>query len=183
MKILIINGTATSGKDSFVEFAKEGNYEVYNFSTIDYIKEKALELGWDGRKDERGRRLLSDLKDALTLYDDIPFKKVVNEIKSVLFQYDQFEQPTDNLIFFVHSREPVDIQKWKEFTNARTLFLRRPAAEDVEHNNHADRNVFDFDYDYVYSNEGSLNDLRDGAINFVNWIGEKSWESTVDFSI
>ena len=181
MKIIIINGTPTSGKDSFVEFAKEGDYKVYNFSTIDYIKEKALELGWDGQKDERGRRFLSDLKDALSRYGDIPFKKVANEIKFILFEYDQFEQPTDNLVFFVHSREPEDIMKWKELTNAKTLFLRRPAAEDVEHNNHADRNVFDFDYDYVYSNEGSLKDLREGAINFINWIGSKDWESHIDF--
>ena len=181
MKIIIINGSATSGKDSFVEFAKEESYQVYNFSTIDYIKKKALELGWDGEKDERGRRLLSDLKDALSLYDDIPFKKVIKEIQTVLYKYDQFEQPTDKLIFFVHSREPEDIAKWKELTNAKTLFIRRPAAEDIEHNNHADKNVFDFDYDYVYSNEGSLTDLQEGAHKFINWVGSKDWESHIDF--
>lgn len=181
MKIIIINGTPTSGKDSFVEFAKEGDYKVYNFSTIDYIKGKALELGWDGQKDERGRRFLSDLKDALSRYDDIPFKKVVNEIKTILYKYDQFEQPTDNLVFFVHSREPEDIQKWKELTNAKTLFLRRPAAEDIEHNNHADKEVFDYDYDYEFSNDGDIMQLHDGAIHFINWIGGKSWRSTLDF--
>lgn len=182
MKIIIINGTPTSGKDSFVSFAKEGEYyQVYNFSTIDYIKEKALDCGWDGKKDEKGRRLLSDLKDALSLYDDIPFKKVLEKIKATLLEYNKTEKSTDNLIFFVHSREPEDIMKWKELTGAKTLFLRRPAAEDVEHNNHADTNVFDFDYDYVYSNEGTLSDLKQGAINFINWVGSKDWKSTVDF--
>lgn len=180
MKIIIINGVPASGKTSFVEFAKDSKYQIYNFSMIDYVKEKAKLLGWDGIKDEKGRRLLSNIKDSLTEYDNIPFKKVIEEIQTVLYKYDQFEQPTDNLIFFVHSREPEDIVKWKELTNARTLFLRRPAAEDVEHNNHADKNVFNFDYDYVYSNEGSLKDLRNGAINFVNWIGQKDWTSNID---
>lgn len=181
MKIIIINGVPASGKTTFVEFTKDSKYQVYNFSMIDYVKEKAKLLGWDGIKDEKGRKFLSNIKDSLTEYDDIPFKKVIEEIQTVLYKYDQFEQPTDNLVFFVHSREPEDIQKWKELTNAKTLFLRRPAAEDVEHNNHADRNVFDFDYDYVYSNEGSLKDLREGAINFINWIGSKDWESHIDF--
>lgn len=181
MKIIIINGVPTSGKTSFVEFTKDSKYQIYNFSMVDYVKEKAKLLGWDGIKDEKGRRLLSNIKDSLTEYDDIPFKKVIKEIQTVLYKYDQFEQSTDKLIFFVHSREPEDIAKWKELTNAKTLFIRRPAAEDVEHNNHADKNVFDFDYDYVYSNEGSLTDLQEGAHKFINWVGSKDWESHIDF--
>lgn len=172
MKIIIVNGSAGSGKDSFVNAAKKGNYPVYNFSTIDYVKEKALELGWNGKKDERGRRLLSDLKDALSLYDDIPFKKVIEKIREV---------KEDNAIIFVHSREPVDIAKWVILTNAKTLFIRRSAAEDVEHSNHADKEVFNYDYDYEFSNDGDIMQLHDGAIHFINWIGEKSWQSSVDF--
>ena len=171
MKLIVINGCANSGKDSFANFACESEYPVYNFSTVDFIKEKALEMGWDGAKDERGRRLLSDIKDALSLYDDIPFKKVLEKIKQV---------KEENAIIFVHSREPKDIAHWVEQTQAKTLFIRRPAAEDEEHNNHADKEVFNYDYDYVYSNEGSLSDLKEEAIRFVNWIGEKQWESVVE---
>ena len=171
MKIIVINGCAESGKDSFVEFAMEGDYPVYNFSTVDFIKDVARNLGWNGTKDERGRRLLSDLKDALSLYDDIPYKKVLEKIK-------QINEP--NAIVFVHSREPKDMNHWVESTGAKSLFIRRPAAEDVQHNNHADNGVFDYDYDYVYSNEESISKLREGAIKFTNWIGEKDWQSFVE---
>lgn len=172
MKIIIINGMPRSGKDTFVDYAKQGNYPVYNFSTIDFVKAKALELGWDGIKDERGRRFLSDIKDALSLYDDIPFKKVLNQIRQI---------KESDAVVFVHSREPKDISHWVELTGAKTLLIRRSAAEDVEHSNHADTKVFDYDYDYVYSNNGDLNQLHDEAIKFVNWLGQKDWQATVNF--
>jgi len=172
MKIIIINGMPQSGKDSFVEFAKDGDYPVYNFSTVDFVKAKALELGWNGTKDERGRRFLSDLKDALSLYDDIPFKKVLEEIQKI---------KESNAVVFVHSREPKDISHWVELTGAKTLLIRRSAAEDVEHDNHADTEVFDYDYDYVYSNSGDLEQFHNEAIKFVNWIGQKDWESNISF--
>lgn len=170
MKIILINGVANAGKDLFVECAKDGNYPVYNFSTVDFIKEAARNLGWDGAKDERGRRLLSDIKDALSLYDDIPFKKVLEKIKEI---------DESNAVVFVHSREPKDISHWVELTGAKTLLIRRSAAEDVEHDNHADMEVFDYDYDYVYSNNGDLNQLHNEAVSFVNWIGQKDWQSTI----
>ena len=78
MKVIVISGQAQVGKNTFINFCKEGDYDVYDFSTIDYVKEAAKQIGWDGEKDNRGRRLLSDLKDCLTRYADIPFKKVVS---------------------------------------------------------------------------------------------------------
>ena len=181
MKIIIINGVPASGKTSFVEFTKDSKYQIYNFSMINYVKEKAKLLGWDGIKDEKGRKLLSNIKDSLTEYDNIPFKKVIEEIQTVLYKYNQSEQSTDNLIFFIDSREPKDITHWVESTGAKTLFIRRAAAEDIEHDNHADREVFDYDYDYVYSNDGRIEDLHEEAIRFINWIGQKEWESSINF--
>ena len=176
MKIIVINGVARSGKDSFVNACMKSTYnDVYSISSIDKIKELAKQIGWDGKKDERGRRLLSDLKDALTLYDDIPFKTIIKEINNILFTYSQFEQPTDNIIIFVFSREPEEIQRWVDEYNAKTLLIRRDVEEEFD--NHADRNVFNFDYDYVYSNIHDLKQLEKDAINFIDFIGKSKWSS------
>ena len=169
MKIIVINGQGGSGKTSFAQFAKESNYPVYNFSTIDYVKEQAKKLGWTGAKDNKSRRFLSDLKDAFTLYNDMPYQSVIEKIKNV----------EDNAIVFVDSREPRDISRWVEETNAQTLCIRRPDIEGEEYGNHADDNVFNYDYNYVYCNDKGLKDFKKDAIKFTNWIGSKSWTSHV----
>ena len=175
MKIIVINGSARSGKDSFVNFAKNSDAEVYNFSMIDYVKAQAKKIGWRGAKDAEGRRFLSDLKDAFDIYNDVPFQYVKRQIKFVC----EDSWNTDNLVIYVHAREPKDIQRWVDEANAKTLLIRRASAEEAEASNHADRNVFDYDYDYVYRNEGDLAQLEREAINFTNWIKDKPWNSKI----
>ena len=172
MKIIIISGVGGVGKDQFVSYAKEGDAIVYNFSCVDYIKELALRIGWDGIKDDKGRRLLSDLKDAMELYNDLPFQSVIRDIEFVTAN----ENHLEDVVVFVHAREPRDIQRWKDEYGAKSLLIRRAAAE-REFSNHADQNVFDYDYDYVYSNDGDLKQLKADAISFINWIVKKDWES------
>ena len=109
MKILIINGPPGAGKDCFVNCIKShsylSEYFVYNFSTVDRIKAIAEQCGWDGYKDEKGRQLLSDLKDAFTNYNNLPYNDIIYKINQTLFKFRQFDIPTDNLVFFIHSRE------------------------------------------------------------------------------
>lgn len=163
MKVIIVNGPPRSGKSTFVNFCKESDADVYNFSTIDGVKEKAKLLGWDGVKDEPGRRFLSDLKDALTLYCDGPFQEIAAKLKAI---------DNENALCFIHCREPKEIQRFVDEYNAKTLFIRRAAADDIV-SNHADAQVYDFDYDFVYSNDGSLEKLARDAISFANWIIKK----------
>ena len=66
-KVFIINGAAGVGKDTFVEIAKykifiKTGLPTYNISSVDNVKTAAKILGWDGEKDARGRKFLSDLK-------------------------------------------------------------------------------------------------------------------------
>lgn len=77
--IYVVNGAPRSGKDTFcsmvAKFMGEGYVRVY--STVDYIKTIAASaFGWNGEKTPRARKFLSDLKDLLTEWNDIPFKDI-----------------------------------------------------------------------------------------------------------
>ena len=68
--VVIINGAGESGKGTFVKFCRDIllPYRIFvnNISSIDQVKEVAAGLGWDGKKDDEGRKFLSDLKDLST---------------------------------------------------------------------------------------------------------------------
>lgn len=74
-QIVIINGTGGSGKDTFVQFCSKYN-KVMNFSSIDKVKEIARLIGWDGKKTEKDRKFLSDLKKLTTEYNDMAFNSI-----------------------------------------------------------------------------------------------------------
>lgn len=177
MKIIVINGSPGAGKDLFVEFAQKNFEDIYNLSVVDNIKYIARTfLSWDGKKDERGRRYLSDIKDAMTRYNDLPLKNVISHINQILGTFKTFEQSTNNLIFFVHCREPNDIEKFVEQYDAKTLLIRRPAVE-KQHENHADNNVLAYDYDFTYMNEFDKEQMEQDVISFMNWIRRQNWRS------
>ena len=122
-------------------------------STVDHIKEIALEkFDWDGVKDDRGRRLLSDLKDASTRYNIGPFKKIVTQIDNLNKYYGK-----DYIILsIIHCREPEEIQRFKDYyhEDCKTILIKRKT--DIITSNHADSNVDKYDYDFVINNDGDL---------------------------
>lgn len=79
-KIIIINGGAGVGKDTFVRLCQNIDPTIQNLSSVDYVREVAHELGWSGEKDDKARRFLSDLKKAMMLYNGAPFYKVFETI-------------------------------------------------------------------------------------------------------
>jgi hypothetical protein len=81
MKVLLVNGVAQAGKDTFIDaLAACGEYEVFKISIIDYVKDLARTIGWDGEKDEAGRQLLCDLLTVIDKYNDAPSVKVLYEV-------------------------------------------------------------------------------------------------------
>ena len=61
-EIVVINGSVGVGKDTFVQFCAE-YAPIMNISSVDKVKEAAKVLaGWNGEKDEKSRKFLSDLK-------------------------------------------------------------------------------------------------------------------------
>lgn len=152
MKIFIVNGKGGAGKTSFekmvVEIAAAHNQKIAVLSTIDYVKDIAKSIGWDGTKKLENRRMLSDLKDLLTRWNDSPHQSVCDKIKEL----------NDVDAVFIDSREPEDIQRFIEEYHATTVLVQR-GKEIITYGNHADDRVDDFDYDICVDNSRGLNEL------------------------
>ncbi len=154
-----MNGTAGVGKDTFVNFCithlrLAHGLSGIKFSSVDKVKEAAWILGWDGIKDEKGRKFLSDLKDLSTEAYDAPLHYLIWQIN---------DNNAD--MFFIFMREPEEITRFAKDTGAATILIERGEAA---FNNHADQNIKNYDYDFYINNGASLRDLRVKANNFVN---------------
>jgi guanylate kinase len=170
MKIVIINGKAGCGKDTFVSMCRDilGENLVCNISTVDFVKEVATFCGWNGEKTPENRKFLSDLEDLLTKWGNLPVKKVMNavdEYNNYLLDLELY----DTGVVFIHCREPEEISRLvSEFCgDATTLLIRRTSSELVEQINHADNNVLNYDYDYTIWNDSNLSVLRYNAMIFL----------------
>ena len=150
-KVIIVNGPATSGKSTFVSLCREINPDVREVSTVDKVKEIALAFGCDGIKDEKGRKLLSDLKDAIDRYDNLSLKNVAKVIDS-----------NPDLIYMVNAREPEDIQYFVDRYNALTVLITNNRVKQIT-SNHADKRVFEYHYDVTIENNGTLEELKEKA--------------------
>lgn len=85
MILLGLVGKAQSGKDSIADYLVQ-NYNFVKFGFTFHLKNVAEVAGWDGQKDERGRRFLQHLGDVLREYDkDIFLKYFEDRIKILLY--------------------------------------------------------------------------------------------------
>ena len=152
-KIFITNGSGTAGKDSFAKAV--GKYtSVYKYSSIDLIKDMLETVGVQrAPKTEEKRRLYSDIKDILTGYDDIPLKDVTAAVM------DFKNGSVDADVMFIDIREPNEIARAAKDFGAKTILIRNPNASKIE-GNHADRDVENYDYDYIIENDGTLEQLE-----------------------
>lgn len=158
MKVFIINGAPGSGKTTFEEFVQGEYSDCAIISTVDYVKTVAKFVGWDGTKTLKNRKFLSDLKDLLTEWEDIPFINTIERCK---------EYENTNYIVFIDCREPDEIERLCIALDAQSIVIRRDEAERIMTSNHADANVLDYYYDIIIDNNGTLNDLKDAAKTFL----------------
>lgn len=171
--VIVVNGAPRVGKDSFCQFVQEimeervGAQSCLITSTIDLVKDIAKDCGWDGKKTQKNRKFLSDLKDLLTNWGDVPYNDVSTYIDSAKLFWKQYHYSEDKTIVFVMCREPKEIQKFVDRIGAKTLIVRRSEVEDAHQSNHADAEVFNFEYDIHIENHGTVEDLKERARDFV----------------
>ena len=151
---IVINGAGGVGKDTLCDLASK-HLKIRNISTITPIKELARMADWDGRKDDRSRKFLADLKELCVRYNDFP----TNWAKA---QYLDF-LTTDEEILIVHIREPKEIVKFVAATDgaAKTLLVRAPGRQrKAAYGNAADDGVENYYYDYYFDNDGTLEEAE-----------------------
>lgn len=166
MKIFIVNGYPGSGKTLFQEYCYSILHEKFSHcvilrtSVIDPVKAIARMIGWDGDKDERGRKFLSDLKDALDAYSNFTFNSI-----------DAFADSDVDFIF-MDARSDYDIDYAVTRYDAITVFIDKKINEE-EFSNHADANVRDYNYQYYIDNNGTKEDFYNATNLFLYEIMNK----------
>lgn len=144
--IVVINGKGGVGKDTLCD-SVSAVYETQSISAIEPIKDIAVLHGWDGEKDERGRRFLAELKQAFIHYNDLPTSYLCDKTEQFL--------KSDSDILFVHIREPDQIQRFIDnipHCNCVSILVQRDEIDSKHFGNDADDEVDNYPYDYVFEN-------------------------------
>lgn len=178
-QVFIINGSGGTGKDTFVELVNDsdnfykligGKYtkriKVYNHSSVTKVKKIAKIIGWNGEKTEKDRKFLSDLKLLTSEYNNMPLEDMKSYANKA-FNND-FDK-CDMKILFLHIREPEEVAKavneFKKY-NVKTILVKRDSVKHIT-SNMADENVYNYNYDIVINNNGTLDDLKAKAECFL----------------
>lgn len=165
---IIINGKGGSGKDTCIEGLQAlygGEAHVNNVSTIDPIKQAAKLIGWDGSKDDKSRKFLSDLKKISTEYNNYPNQYIKEQIEHFKYNMATF--------LFIHCREPENIKKIEQYIMKQkipytTVLVKRDISDSHEYGNKSDDNVDSYTYNEVFNN--SYNNIIDLKIKFAEFI-------------
>ena len=151
---LVINGRGGVGKDTLCDLAAK-HFRVYNISSVDPIKEIARMCNWDGSKDDKARRFLSDLKALTIAYNNFPTVWAKEHYLGFL--------ESDHEVMFLHIREPEEIAKFVEATGgaAKTLLIRGgDRMTKSSYGNVSDDGVENYEYDYYFTNDKSLEEAE-----------------------
>ena len=154
--VIIINGAGGVGKDTLCDMASK-YFKVKNISSITPIKEIATLCGWSGKKDDKSRKFLADLKQLTVEYNDYPTRWAEERYREFL--------ASDEQIMFVHIREPEEIAKFVSATDgaARTLLVRGgDRMRKTAYGNAADDSVENYEYDYYFMNDKTLEEAEAG---------------------
>lgn len=167
--IFIINGAGGVGKDTLID-SLESDYVVRNISSITPIKELARYGGWDGEKTLKARKMLSDLKQLFTEFNDLPF----NYCKD---HYEFFKSKRDADFLFVAIREKEEIEKFYQYlvddgANVHTILICREAIH-KKYGNVSDDMVKDYPYQYVFHNDYELDTAKKEFKKFIEFICKK----------
>lgn len=158
--VIIINGIGGAGKDTLCSLAAK-HYKVKNISAITPIKDIAQKYGWNGEKDAKSRKFLSDLKRVFIEYNDLPTKYLYSE-------YKEFVESEDKILF-VHIREKEEIEKFKKLVTIRciTLLVDRQTPNAEKWGNASDDEVKNYQYDFSFENNKSMPIIEQEFVEFL----------------
>jgi hypothetical protein len=159
--VLVFSGKATSGKDTSFNILKKmyPRTEFQRFAFADTIKDIArLYFGWDGNKDEAGRRLLQHIGETGREYNkNIWVERTIEKI-SLLLGYNNKAIPVITDCRFVNEIDMI------RSTYGNSKIIRLIGRESDLGKNGADISEHSLDdynnFDFVIDNSGTLTDLQ-----------------------
>ena len=161
MITLCISGKATSGKTTAAQVICE-EFLAESFAFGDGVKRVALELGWDGKKDARGRKLLQSIGRVGREYNsDLWVNKSIQEAKR-LSPWNK-----DSICIFSDCRYPNEIARVKqEMYNVITMRVERGGVKALKDNSETSLDNYG-NWDIVVDNNGSLDEFRSKVVEAV----------------
>ena len=159
---IIINGKGGVGKDNLCDFISK-HFKTKKISSITPILTIAKAGHWNGDKDDKSRKLLSDLKHLFTNYNDLSFHYLKSQTEEFLL--------SDDKMLFIHMREPEEISKYLKYAAdinlyCKTLLIKRDTMEHKIYGNDADDMVDYYHYDTIYKNNLPLTEAEKDFITF-----------------
>ena len=152
--VIMFAGKAGAGKDTVATIVRHIFPEAKQFAFATRVKRTAYVCGWDGAKDEKGRKLLQDIGKAGRTYDkDIWAKYCVDEIKSSSVRF--------ALITDLRFRNELEVVKAR-YQDAKVVLIKGRQADLGRNANDVSEHALDefTEYDYVIDNSGSEENLR-----------------------
>lgn len=152
-QVLILNGVAGAGKDTFAKLLGECA-KVEKISIIDLSKEIATLAGWDGVKGDRSRQFLCDIKDLIDQYNGASFFYLQSKVAEI-------KAKTDCDFIIIDAREIADIEKLVATFDAISIYIKNDNIKKCPKNK-ADLDAYYVHpiYDMVVTNNGSLYDFK-----------------------
>lgn len=177
--IFLVSGKAGVGKTTFSiacdGIAKHMGFSSNVLSFAGELKRTARDLGWDGKKDERGRKFLQELGKVVRNYDVdtwariLLYKMIPENLDFVFIDDWRFE---NEYLYFRRGFEGL----W-ETTNLVTVKIVAPNREILKGTKAAlDESEIGLDkfdeslYNYVINNEGSLEDFYKNSLDIMKEI-------------
>ena len=177
--IFVINGSGGVGKDTFVQLVFEAVYNKYvdeetggklpelkngpfaNYSYIEHVKDIAQSFGWNGGKTEKDRKFLADLLVLDEQYRDSSYRFLYDKVKRF------FIEDMSKRVLFIHVRNPKNIKRLVREYNAKTILVTSEKVSAIT-SNAEDKSVFGYKYDIHIKNDGTFDELKEKAVDFVN---------------
>lgn len=189
--IIVINGKGGIGKDTLINALARADVMVYNASSIDPIKDMCEELNKTGIKDLAYRSLLSSVKKTVDEYyeaeNGISYT-TEHLIKAMTLWHTQTDiHAPEYSVMFVHIREPENIAKfvkeatkklrlWRDEDTILTSLLVESERSLEVYGNSSDDDVDKFNYDYKFTNNGTVEEDSKRFVEFIKETVMKQFE-------
>lgn len=161
--IFILNGMGGCGKDTFAKLL-HWHIPTFHYSSVAKVKKIATSCGWGGGKSEQDRKFLSDLKVLTSVYSDLPFQDMSDRV-DFFNKYDKYHK-----VMLIDIREPAEIERAKNAFGAKTILIKNDRVPFIA-SNMADAGVYDYEYDIVIENNGTLDEFEETVKKFAEeWV-------------